>query len=152
MEANYTITVDAAPPDTEVSHLEQCLRKYNASIVENPERISLLLTLLDSNKEFTGGLFGKISYQWLFVDTLWVSEQARGKGQGRRLLVAAEQAARAHGCGNAWVDTFSFQARSFYEKNGYLVFGELPDYPPGHTRYFLRKSLKASQPSSATFE
>lgn len=88
-----------------------------------------------------GGVFAKISYQWLFVDALWVSEVARGKGQGRNLLLRAEDEARSHGCLNAWVDTFSFQASGFYGKNGYTVFGELPGYPPGHTRYFLRKSL-----------
>ena len=43
-----------------------------------------------------------------------------------------------------WLDTFSFQARRFYEKLGYVVFGELPDYPAGHSRYFLQKRLGAS--------
>jgi hypothetical protein len=38
-----------------------------------------------------------------------------------------------------WLDTFSFQARPFYEKLGYEVFGQLEDYPRGHSRYFLQK-------------
>jgi hypothetical protein len=38
------------------------------------------------------------------------------------------------------VDT-QFGARPFYERLGYSVFGELPDYPPGFSRVFLRKSL-----------
>ncbi|MDB5536981.1 MAG: Acetyltransferase family protein, partial [Devosia sp.] len=40
-----------------------------------------------------------------------------------------------------WLDTFSFQARPFYEKLGYSVFGTIPDYPPGGARYFLSKTL-----------
>ncbi|RQX83694.1 hypothetical protein DF034_05110 [Burkholderia anthina] len=39
------------------------------------------------------------------------------------------------------LDTFDFQARTFYEKRGYVRFGELPDYPVGHTRIFLTKKL-----------
>jgi hypothetical protein len=45
------------------------------------------------------------------------------------------------GCHNAWLDTFEFQARGFYESLGYECFGELPDYPKGHARYFMKKAL-----------
>ena len=47
--------------------------------------------------------------------------------------------AQARGCFGAWVDTFSFQARPFYEKQGYTVFGTIADQPPGHARHFLFK-------------
>jgi GNAT superfamily N-acetyltransferase len=141
MKAQHRIEVKIDPPAAEISRLEQCLRSYNASQVGDFGRWSLLLTLVDANSDFAGGLFGKISSGWLFVDTLWVAEQIRGHGQGRDLLRAAEEEARKRGCQNAWVDTYSPQARSFYERNGYVVFAELPDYPPGHTRYFLKRSL-----------
>jgi hypothetical protein len=52
-----------------------------------------------------------------------------------------ERRAAERGCPHAWVDTFSFQARPFYERLGYRVFGVLPDYPTGHERYFLCKAL-----------
>ena len=68
-------------------------------------------------------------------------EEARGQGTGRRILIAAEEEAVRRGCRYAWLDTFSFQARGFYEKLGYSVFGTLEDYPAGHSRYFLRKTL-----------
>jgi hypothetical protein len=44
------------------------------------------------------------------------------------------------------LDTFSFQARGFYEKLGYCVFGTLDDYPPGHSRFYLTKRLAGSTP------
>ncbi|MGC6728099.1 hypothetical protein ACP0GO_26835, partial [Escherichia coli] len=41
-----------------------------------------------------------------------------------------------------WLDTYSFQARGFYEKLGYTVFGTIDDFPPGHQRFFGRKRLE----------
>jgi hypothetical protein len=38
-----------------------------------------------------------------------------------------------------WLDSFSFQAPGFYKKLGYSVFGTLPDFPKGETRYFFSK-------------
>jgi GNAT superfamily N-acetyltransferase len=64
----------------------------------------------------------------------------RGKGIGRELMRRAEALARERGCHSAWLDTFSFQSRRFYEKLGYEEFGRL-DYPPDHQRHFMRKRL-----------
>jgi ribosomal protein S18 acetylase RimI-like enzyme len=59
------------------------------------------------------------------------------------MLLQAEQEAIARGCRGAWLDTYSFQARGFYERLGYAVFGILNDYPPGQKRIFLHKVLVA---------
>lgn len=141
MGARFRTELQINPGTPEIRWLEERLRAFNRAQAENVTRLSFLIKLLDSENHLTGGVFAKISYGWLFIDTLWVAEEVRGTGQGRALLSQAEIEARRHGCRNAWVDTFSFQARGFYEKNGYAVFGELPNYPPGHTRYFLCKSL-----------
>jgi ribosomal protein S18 acetylase RimI-like enzyme len=141
MIANYRTELRLNPAITDIRWLEEHLRDYNRSRVGPGGHQSFLVTVTDSENNLVGGVFAKISHGWLFVDTLWIAEELRGKRQGSNLLLQVENEARRHGCLNAWVDTFSFQARGFYEKNGYTVFGELPDYPPGHMRYFLRKSL-----------
>jgi GNAT superfamily N-acetyltransferase len=86
------------------------------------------------------GLAGKIYYRWLFVELIWVAKQARGHGHGRALLSYAEEEARRHGCQHVWLDTFSFQAPGFYEKNHYSLFGEsgLPARLPGGTSFGRR--------------
>ena len=80
-------------------------------------------------------------WDWLYVDLLWVKDKLRGRGFGHRLLTLAEDEARQRGAKNAYLDTFSFQAPDFYERHGYQVFGELPEFPPGHRRLFLTKRL-----------
>ncbi|MFL5481735.1 MAG: GNAT family N-acetyltransferase [Gemmatimonadaceae bacterium] len=89
-----------------------------------------------------GGLIGHTRWGWLYVAKLWVHERARGHGVGTRLLSAAEDIARSRGCTDASLDTFEYQARPFYEKLGYELFGTLDGYPPGYRQFYLRKSLR----------
>ena len=72
-----------------------------------------------------------------------VPEAYRGRGFGAQLLERAEAYAIGRKCAGIWLSTFSFQARGFYEKQGYEVFGSLPDHPRGGARFFLRKLLTA---------
>jgi GNAT superfamily N-acetyltransferase len=86
-------------------------------------------------------LYGKTSFEWLFIELLFVPELLRGRGIGSKLVKMAEKEAIIRNCPNAWLDTFEFQAREFYEKLGYQVFAELPNFPRNHKRFFLKKSL-----------
>ena len=97
--------------------------------------------LKDSPGEWLGGCTGHVWGDWLYVRFLWVHARLRGQGQGTRLLDAAERFAAERGAAQATLETHSFQAIEFYLKRGYVVFGELEDYPPGHRKFFLRKRL-----------
>ena len=100
----------------------------------------LAVFVRDADGAVVGGLAGHTYAGWLFVQYFWLAEALRGAGLGRGLLAQAERIAVRRGCHSAYLDTFSFQARGFYEKLGYEVFGAL-DYPPGRQRHFLRKRL-----------
>lgn len=89
----------------------------------------------------TGGLYGYVLFDWLFIQFVSVPETQQGKGIGGHLMAQAEAWARAEGLGGLWLDTFAFQARPFYEKLGFSVFGEIVDHPRGSSRYFLKKHL-----------
>jgi GNAT superfamily N-acetyltransferase len=86
-----------------------------------------------------GGLLGDMNLGWLFVSALWVERASRRSGIGARLLREAEARARERGCVGIYLDTYSFQARPFYERLGFRLFGELPDCPPGGAKYYLHK-------------
>jgi GNAT superfamily N-acetyltransferase len=98
--------------------------------------------------EWLGGLYGNIWGGWLHVKALWVIKSDQRRGHGKRLLQAAESYAIEKGCVASSLETFSFQARPFYERLGYEIVGQLDDYPLGHTKYFMRKQLlTTSSPS-----
>jgi GNAT superfamily N-acetyltransferase len=103
----------------------------------------LVVIVKDGGGEPVGGLWGRTAYGWLFVELLVVPESLRGRGVGAQVMQSAEREAIRRGCHGAWLDTFEFQARGFYEKLGYTCFGELSDYPVGFSRYFMKKTLTA---------
>ncbi len=86
-----------------------------------------------------GGLNGGMAWGWLYVSHLWIQTPMRGKGLGAELMARGEQLARQYGMRGAHLTTASFQARGFYEKQGYSVFGELEDMPPGETLFYMKK-------------
>lgn len=75
------------------------------------------------------------------VSVLWVDQAYRKQGLGSKVLGAVESEVKENGCTIILLDTFDWQAKDFYEKNGYSVFGELKDCPKGHSRYYMSKSL-----------
>lgn len=77
----------------------------------------------------------------MYVDVLFVDESYRHKGLGSALLTRVENEAKAMGTALSNLTSFDFQARDFYTKQGYEIFGILEDSPKGHTLYFLKKRL-----------
>jgi GNAT superfamily N-acetyltransferase len=86
-----------------------------------------------------GGMTGTTVFDWLFVELFYIPDSLRGQGHGSTLMNRAETFAREQKCVGIWLDTFSFQARPFYEKLGFVVFGTLDDHPIGGARYFMKK-------------
>ena len=75
------------------------------------------------------------------VGDLFVDKNHRRKDLGSKLLQHVENEARDFGATLSHLDTFDFQAKDFYLKHGYEIFGTLEDCPPGHERYYLKKKL-----------
>jgi GNAT superfamily N-acetyltransferase len=119
-------------------HVVDGLVAYNESKA-GAARHTNLTALARRGADIVGGVFAFTNWEWVFIAQLWVADDARGDGVGRRLLAIVEAEAQRLGCRHAHVDTFSFQALAFYERLGYRVFGRIENYPTGHTRYFLEK-------------
>ena len=133
------IKIESPPTEATLGAIERGLTAYNDQF-SPPRGDEFTLSLNDDDDAVRGGI---LAFAWagmLFIKWFWVDDALRGKGHGRALLAAAEEAGRKSGCAAAYLDTFEFQARPFYEKCGYQLFGTL-DYPAGFKRYFLQKAL-----------
>ena len=94
------------------------------------------------NKEIIAGILSKM-YCWncLYIDVLWVKEEYRKSGLGSKLIKEIEGLAKEKNCNLIHLDTFDFQAKDFYIKYGYEIFGVLDECPKGHKRYYLKKNI-----------
>lgn len=143
----YDVTLTDVADDDARMYLRTQLRAFNDSrsphhrAIRTREPLPLDVFVRDAQGAIVGGLAGSTYWGWLEVEHLWVGEDLRGRGYGSRLLKVAEAEARRRGCARAHLTTYSFQARAFYERLGYRVVGQLDDYPPGGSYYWLRKEL-----------
>jgi len=139
------ITLTDQPDTAACQVLVRGLSQFNESRVgaSNLRQLAILVAEPQTD-EVVGGLWGGTAYSYLKIEILFLPESLRGQGLGRRLIHQAEAEAVRRGCTSCWLDTGSFQAPGFYERQGYQVFGRLDDYPPGHNLFFLRKTLQTS--------
>ena len=138
----------SATADTEAREfIRRQLRAFNDTrsehhrAIRSAEPTPLDILIKDAAGEILGGLISSTYWGWLEVNVLWIAEGLRRHGHGRTLLRMAETEARKRLCSRVMLTTYSFQARRFYEKEGYRVAGEMADYPPGATYYWMRKDL-----------
>lgn len=146
MNEFFKIQIEENPSADDLLSIDRDLIQYNEQA--SSEQLAdkhLFIFLRDEKSKIVGGLVGRTIWGWLEVKDLWVESHLRGLGFGTRLMQRAETEARARNCHAAMLDTFSFQALDFYHKLAYVVFGKLDDFPRGHTRYFLRKSLNKNE-------
>ena len=102
-----------------------------------------LMVFRDGEDTPAGGIQAQCYAAWLNVQEVYLPEDLRRLGLGTTLFDRIEAEAVARGCVGAYLNTLSWQARPFYEKRGYTLFGTLPDSPPGHFRYFMQKRFAA---------
>jgi GNAT superfamily N-acetyltransferase len=117
------------------------LTEFNRKAVNFPEPTPVNVAVRDASGALHGGVVARVTHDTLYIDIVWIDEVLRGGGHGRAMSEQVEGKARALGARIAWLYTLSWQARPFYEKPGYRVFGEMPFADAAHHRYFMRKDL-----------
>lgn len=141
------IEVTTTPSAADLEFISQGIQSYNRTaapgLPEVSEELNFAVFARDEEGKVVGGIRACAYWGYLCVEVLWLSETARGGGVGRKLMESAEAFALENGFRYALVETTDFQARPFYEKLGYTVFGVLEDFPLGHRSYYMRKTLQS---------
>lgn len=124
--------------------IDELLYAFNKKCVpatQKPEAIDIHY-IVKENDTIVAGICADI-YTWkiMYLELLFVNEGHRNKNLATMLLQRVEKEAKAMGVHLSHTDTYDFQAKDFYLKQGYEIFGVLDDCPPGHKRYYLKKVL-----------
>lgn len=136
------ISIKQSPTDLDIEKVLEKLRDFNTPFLENSNDEKVMFYLTSANDTVEAGLVARIRGIWLEINYLMVQESLRGQGVGKKLVNKAEAFAIQQGCRFAFLHTFSFQARPFYEKLGYTVKFTQHDYPDvGYQQFYLTKKL-----------
>lgn len=96
------------------------------------------------DKNVVGGIYGYIEYfGWLYVSLLYVEDDFRNRGIGSKLLHKMELYAQNNYCKGIYLNTWEFQAKIFYCKKGYTLFGKLENAVDHIPLYYLKKDFLA---------
>ena len=130
----------------ERSYLVNQLTKFNHTKVKEPfkedDTVLYFSKCMKKDNEVVGGILANSYWGILYIDILWVDEKYRNKGYASTLLSDVERMAKEKNCTISHLSTYDFQAKGFYEKLGYRVFGILEDCPSeGHSLYYMSKKF-----------
>lgn len=116
--------------------------RIHAPFIQDKDFVILNFHFKDKNGFVIAGI-NSLMYCWgmLYIDALFVEESHRGQKLGSLLLSKVETEAESMGATLSHLDTFDWQAKDFYLKHGYDVFGILEDCPKDHKRYYMKKVL-----------
>lgn len=76
-----------------------------------------------------------------YISNVFVNEDQRGKGIGRKLIECIEKRAASLGANMIRLTTFHRQAAEFYKKLGYELAGQAENKTDGYCEYFFLKHI-----------
>lgn len=123
------------------NYIRNKLIEFNSQQVPNGRFEEINLIVKNDTEEIVAGLNSAICWNWMEIDILWVHEDYRKQGFGKRLLEEAEKISREKNCSFIQLNTFSFQAPEFYKKYGYKIIVVIENAPYDNRHYYLIKEL-----------
>ena len=141
----YSITSHDGLPQPEAQIVDEGLGEANDLAAPLHEVRPLSCFARDEQGQVVGGAIGRRWGNCCELQQLWVKPEQRRARVGSRLLQEFEARGREHGCSVFYLETFNFQAPSFYASHGYTVAHEHKVYPHGIAKLLMVKQLHQTQ-------
>lgn len=93
------------------------------------------------NNKVIGGIIAHKKMQWLDIDILYVNKNFRKNKIGSHLMNKATEYCKQEDLVGIHLCTLDFQAKGFYEKQGFELIATIKDWPRGITRYEFIKYI-----------
>ena len=127
--------------DDDAEVIENGIAAYSEAYEQKYERVDYLKKLVDKDGGFAAGVIADAEKGGNgFVNALFVEEPLRRQGLGTVLLREAEKLAKENDASMVLTTAGDWNV-GFFQKNGYLIRGELKDVPKGHDCYELYKMI-----------
>ena len=127
--------------DDDAEVIENGIAAYSEAYEQKCERADYFKKLVDRDGRFAAGVIADAEKGGNgFVNALFVEEPLRRQGLGTVLLQEAEKLAKENDAPMVLTTAGDWNV-GFFQKNGYLIRGELKDVPKGHDCYELYKMI-----------
>lgn len=143
LSSNKPFTIVKSQPN-DVEYVDDQIVAFNQCAVPFDKEDSFVwlnYCIKDDGGKIIAGINAFRYWSIVYVDVLFVAEEYRGKQYGTQLLNHVENEARKQKATLIHLDTFDFQAKDFYLKQGYEIFGTLENCPAGHQKIYMKKEL-----------
>lgn len=143
--------IDSFSNDIEgVIHTKEVVESFDRILNEETKRLKKKYNVKDSQEKvavialdkdvFAGGVLGEIYDDHVYVDLLVVRKEYRNKYIGTHLMKRLEEELNGN-IKTISLGTTQFQAKNFYEKQGYKTIRTQKNFPKGFECYTLVKEL-----------
>jgi GNAT superfamily N-acetyltransferase len=132
--------VEDRPDPDDIDVLESNIRAEASAAMGLGDEVELAIFVHEAGS-IVAGISGWTWGDCCELQSLWVAPHLRGRGLATRLLAAAEAEAAGRGCTQTVHFTYAFQARELYERMGYRLVGQVPNFPSGTEALWFRKPL-----------
>ncbi len=78
--------VNLSPSEEDILKIRRKLQEYNSAFFEIEDEPNFVISKIDENGELIAGIVCTIVGQWLEIDFLWVKDEYRGRGLGRKII------------------------------------------------------------------
>ena len=121
--------------------IENGIDTYSEAYEPECESVDYHKKLVDKDGRFVAGVIADVDKgAYGFVDALYVEEPLRRQGLGTFFLKEVEKLAKENGATMIMTNAGDWNV-GFFNKNGYMLRGELKDVPKGHNCYELYKKI-----------
>lgn len=128
--------------EKQIEYVEDKLNTFDENYIACKMEGSIQLGIEEDGKIVAGLDACITAFRILYVSTVFVDEDYRRKGYGKRLIEEMEKRAREMGVNTIRLDTFSWQGKEFYEALNYEVVGGYENTVDGYAEYFFLKSIE----------
>ena len=128
--------------EEQAEEIENRLDSFDRDFIRYKIDGSIRLGIEEDGKLIAGLDACMTAFRILYVSTVFVDEEYRRKGIGKRLMREMEKQAKAMGADMIRLDTFDWQGKEFYEALGYETVGHYRNQDENYAEYFFLKRLK----------
>lgn len=129
--------------DEQQEDINNRLEEFDKKHIAYEMKGEINIGFCDGEKLAAGAIACITAFKILYVSTLYVDEQYRGRGVGKQLVAELEKRAKLLGANIIRLDTFNWQGAEFYKSLGYEQVGFYQNEEDNFSEHFFIKRLTA---------